>query len=107
MTEPDLPSAQAGPGNRTQGTGFVVASNGYLLTCAHVVRDAVRIEITLGEKKYEARVVAQDKAHDLALLHAEALDWHALPLADSDRLEQGQEVLAVGFPLSFRPGQQH
>ena len=54
----------------------------------------------MGQKKYEATVVAQDKVHDLALLHANAADWPVLQLADSDRLELGQEVRVVGFPLS-------
>ena len=85
---------------QSQGTGFFVNHNGYLVTCAHIARDTSRIEVTLGTKKAEATVVAIDKAHDVALLHVDGSDWPALPLADSDRLELGQGVQTIGFPLS-------
>jgi S1-C subfamily serine protease len=85
---------------QAQGTGFFVNRNGYLLTCAHVARDSSQIEVTLGERKAEATVVAIDKPHDIALLHVDGSDWPALPLADSDRLELGQGVETIGFPLS-------
>ena len=90
------------------GTGFVVHPNGYILTCQHVIDNAAKIEVTIGEKdkekKYQATVVAQDKPHDVALLRVDATDLPAVPLADSDKCELGEDVIAIGFPLAFDLG---
>ena len=82
------------------GTGFVVSPAGYLLTCAHVVKDAAKIRVTLGAKSWEAAVLAVDDAHDLALLQIPTKDLTALPLANSNAIELGQEARAFGYPLS-------
>ncbi len=90
------------------GTGFVVHPSGYILTCQHVIDGAAKIEVTIGEKdkekKYEATLVAQDKPHDVALLRVDAADLPAVPLADSDKCELGEDVIAIGFPLAFDLG---
>jgi hypothetical protein len=93
------------PANPTEeqkgtGTGFVVNAGGYLITCAHVVADAVRVEVSLGGRSYQATVLAVDHDHDLAVLRIPAQDLPALALANSDTAEVGQEVRALGFPLS-------
>src|SRR5262249_45050014 len=94
----------AGPGNaqprQGSGTGFVVNANGYLLTCAHVVADANKIEVNLAGQKYLATVVAVEHETDLALLRITAQNLPTLPLANSDTAAVGQEVRALGFPLS-------
>jgi len=82
------------------GTGFVISPDGYLLTCAHVVKDAGKIRVTLGAKSWEAAVLAVDDAHDLALLQLPTKGLTALPLANSNAIELGQEARAFGFPLS-------
>ena len=82
------------------GTGFVVAADGYLLTCAHVVEDAEKINVSLGDKKYTATVVESNDDEDLALLRIEAADLPTICLADSDQVQLGEEVRAAGFPLS-------
>lgn len=82
------------------GTAFVVAANGVLVTCAHVVEDANEVEVILGEKTYTAKVIDTDEATDLAVLKIEAKDLQSLPLADSDAALLGQDVRAVGYPLS-------
>ena len=82
------------------GTGFVVNANGYLITCAHVVTDAIKVEATLGGQKYPATVLARDDQHDLALLKIAAQNLPTVPLADSETGQVGQEVRAVGFPMS-------
>jgi Trypsin-like peptidase domain len=94
------PSSEASSASAYTGTGFVVHPNGYLLTCQHVIDNYAKIEVTLDEKKYEATLVAQDRAHDIALLHIDATGLPVVPLADSDKVELGEEMFAVGFPLS-------
>jgi S1-C subfamily serine protease len=82
------------------GTGFVVQAGGYLVTCQHVVEDASEIEVAIGGKKYPAKVIIEDVEHDLALIKIEANGLSTLPLANSDQVQVGEEVRAIGFPLS-------
>lgn len=89
----------AEPGKGT-GTGFVVQSNGYLVTCHHVVEDAAEIEVAVGGKKYPATVVMEDVEHDLAVVRIEATGLPALKIADSEQVQVGEEVRAIGFPFS-------
>src|SRR5262249_28209210 len=81
-------------------TGFVVHPNGWLVTCAHVVADAAKIEVSLGGRSYPAKVVARHTGADLAVLRIEAQNLPTLALGDSDTAEVGQEVWALGYPLS-------
>ena len=97
---PKIQNAEKAEPDQATGTGFFVTSDGYLMTCAHVVKDAAKIEVAVGDKKYEGRVIAQDKVHDMALVHIDVTDVTPLPLMDSDAVELGQEVRAIGFPLS-------
>jgi len=85
---------------RSTGTAFVVARNGYLLTCNHVVKDIAKVEVALGGKTYEASVLGRDEKGDLALMRIEADGLTSLPFADSNTVEVGEEVRAFGFPLS-------
>jgi S1-C subfamily serine protease/serine/threonine protein kinase len=89
----------AEPGKGT-GTGFVVQSNGYLVTCHHVVEDAAEIEVAVGGKKYPATVVMEDIEHDLAVVRIEATGLPVLKIADSEQVQVGEEVRAIGFPFS-------
>jgi S1-C subfamily serine protease len=82
------------------GTGFVVTSDGYLVTCAHVVEGSTKIEVQLQGRSYPGQVTAFDKKHDLAVVRIAATNLPVLPLANSDAVELAQEVRAVGFPLS-------
>jgi S1-C subfamily serine protease len=87
--------------NRTgTGTGFVVNANGVLVTCAHVVSDATKIEVAIGSRNYPATLVTQDFDNDLAVIKINAQNLTALPIANSDGAEVGMEVRAFGFPLS-------
>jgi serine/threonine protein kinase len=87
-------------GGKGTGTGFVVHAGGYLVTCQHVVDDASEIEVAIGGKNYPARVVIADVEHDLAIIKIEANGLPTLPLADSDQVQLGEEVRAIGFPFS-------
>lgn len=82
------------------GTGFVVASNGYIVTCAHVVQGADRVDVQINSKTFPAEVVSTEDDDDLALLRIEATGLSPLALADSKGLQLGESVRVIGFPLS-------
>ncbi len=96
------PGASAGTSEDRPGSGtaFVVSTDGYLLTCDHVVRNATDIQVKLGDQTSPCQVIARDSAHDLALIHIARQGLPAIPLADSEAVELAEEVRAVGFPLS-------
>jgi len=82
------------------GSAFVVTSNGYLVTCAHVVQGATRVEVQVAGKSVEARVVAVAPDDDLALLKIEAAGLKALSLGNSEQVKLAEAVWAIGFPLA-------
>jgi S1-C subfamily serine protease len=82
------------------GTGFVVAANGHVATCAHVIARASKIEVVLNQKTYPAKVVAQDPRTDLAILKIDAQDLEVCPLGDSDTVELAETIRVFGYPLS-------
>src|SRR5262249_54012456 len=82
------------------GTAFVIHPSGYLLTCHHVTQGAFKIDVALGQQSYSAKVIVEDPAHDLALIKIEADGLSTIPLADSDLISIGEDVRAIGYPLS-------
>jgi S1-C subfamily serine protease len=87
-----------------QGSGFVLDKAGHVLTNYHVVEGAANrgIEVMLSNKRrYAAKVVGVDKAHDLALLQIDAPDLQPVTLADSANLAVGQKVYAIGNPFGL------
>lgn len=82
------------------GTGFVVSPDGYVATCLHVVDGAGKIDVILGERKWKAKVIAQDSATDLALLKIEATDLPVCRLSQSQQPQLAETVRAFGYPLS-------
>ncbi|HUY90885.1 MAG TPA: SUMF1/EgtB/PvdO family nonheme iron enzyme [Pirellulales bacterium] len=82
------------------GSGFIVASDGYIVTCAHVVEESTNIEVVVGAQTYPGQIVAFDREHDLAVVRITAANLPTVSLANSDAVQLGQEVRAVGFPLS-------
>jgi len=85
---------------RSTATAFVVHPDGYLLTAAHVVKDASKVDVAIGGQRYEATVLGVDEKPDLALLHIKAKGLPALPLGNSNAVERVEEVRAFGFLLS-------
>jgi len=81
-------------------TAFAVTSDGYLLTCAHCIKGAKTIQISVGDKKHEAKVVDADYARDLAVIKIDAKDLPTVPLGKSKKVELAQDVRAIGYPLS-------
>lgn len=85
-----------------EGTGFVISTDGYILTNNHVVEDADRVKVAFSDGTEEsARVVGTDPSIDLALLKVEKRGLKALPLGDSEQLRVGEWVIAIGNPLEF------
>lgn len=86
-----------------QGSGFIISKEGYILTNNHVVKDADRITVTLGdERTFSAKVIGSDPKTEVALIKID--DPHELPyleLGDSDALEVGEWVLAAGNPFGL------
>ena len=95
------PAESAKPAEQqASGTGFIVSSDGNLVTCAHVVENATKIEVIVAGRTWPGQVVALDKPHDLAIVRIQAANLPVVPLANSDAVQLAQEVRAVGFPLS-------
>ncbi len=88
---------------RAMGSGVIVdAENGYLLTNQHVIDEAERITVALTDRReFEAEVVGADPETDVALLKIEAESLTALPLGDSDALQIGDYVVAIGNPFGL------
>ena len=83
------------------GTGFIITSDGYIVTNKHVVADE-EAEYTVmmnDESKYDAEVVARDPTTDFAVLKIEGKDFPTIELGDSDELKVGQTVIAIGNAL--------
>jgi serine protease Do len=84
------------------GSGVIVSPDGYILTANHVVEGAEKVKISLstGDKEFDATIIGTDPATDIAVLKLEAKsNLPAATLADSDKLEVGDLVLAVGNPF--------
>jgi S1-C subfamily serine protease len=96
-----------GGGGAATGSGFVIDHAGHILTNAHVVDGAQRIEVTLGNtdssQPVSARVVGKDPSTDLALLQVDAPSdqLHPLALGDSTQLQVGDSVVAIGNPFGL------
>ncbi len=102
---------------RGSGSGVIVAEDGYIVTNAHVVENATRIEVELPfaatggnpgrsiigrrGRTLGAQIVAVDEETDLAVLKIDARGLPVMPYGDSDSLRQGQIVLAIGSPLGL------
>lgn len=87
-----------------QGTGFVIDESGDILTNNHVVANAENVEVTFaGGRKAKAQLVGRDPISDLAVLKVEPFQGMAVaPLGDSERLEVGQRVIAIGNPFGLQ-----
>jgi S1-C subfamily serine protease len=87
------------------GSGFVIDPRGYILTNFHVVQGAQAISVTLGDRShFDAKFVGADERNDIALIKIEPKDrkLNALAMGDSDNLQVGQTVLAIGNPFGFQ-----
>ncbi len=97
---------QQGPAPRSEsrslGSGFIISSDGYVLTNAHVVDAADEITVRLTDKReFKAKVIGADKRTDLALLKLDATGLPAVRFGDPAKLKVGEWVLAIGSPFGF------
>jgi serine protease Do len=86
------------------GSGSIVSPDGYILTANHVVDGADEIKVAIADdykKEYIAKVIGTDPLTDVAVLKIDAKDLPAITLADSDQLEVGDTVLAIGNPYGI------
>jgi Do/DeqQ family serine protease len=87
---------------RGLGSGVIVSTDGYILTNFHVIDGAEQIEIALKDRRTaDAKVIGSDAPSDLAVLKIDEINLSALALADSDKVQVGDLVLAVGNPLGI------
>jgi serine protease Do len=82
------------------GSGVIVNSDGYIITNNHVVEGADELQVTIGKDEYDAEIVGRDPESDLAVIKIDANDLYAIKLGDSEALEVGEWVLAIGNPFS-------
>ncbi|HEV8614127.1 MAG TPA: Do family serine endopeptidase [Methylomirabilota bacterium] len=99
---PQGPRDQEPRGRQSLGSGVVVSADGYIVTNFHVVREADQIVVHLADQsEHRAKLVGSDPKIDIALLKIEASGLPALPLGNSDRLQVGEPVMAIGNPFGL------
>jgi serine protease Do len=110
IPDPDLPQDLSPPFDQfiphraeSVGSGFILTSDGYILTNEHVIAGARQITVTLSNRRsFTARVVGRDPKTDIALLKIDAgMPLPVAPLGNSDSLRVGQWVMAIGNPFGF------
>ena len=102
--EPDL-DIEGMPEQRQRGavgSGFLISTDGYIMTNNHVVADASEIQVTLNDRRvYDAKVIGLDEPSDLALLKIDVTDLPYVEFGNSDSLRVGDWVLAIGSPFGL------
>ncbi|HNW53000.1 MAG TPA: Do family serine endopeptidase [Bacteroidales bacterium] len=97
----DSPYSQQGP-LQGAGSGVIISPDGYIVTNNHVVQDASKIEIVLNDKRsYEGTIVGTDPSTDLAVVRIKETNLPFLNYGNSDELQIGEWVLAVGNPFNL------
>src|SRR5262249_27085522 len=87
---------------RAGGSGFILNTNGYIVTNNHVVENAADIQVKLDDgREMPAKVVGRDAKTDVALLKIEATGLPVIPLGDSTALQVGEPVMAIGNPFGL------
>lgn len=96
------PDEEAPEDQQSLGSGFVLWADGYIITNAHVVKDAKEVLVRLSDRReLPAQVVGMDEPSDIALLKIEAKGLPAVHVGDSSKLRVGQWVMAIGSPFGF------
>ncbi len=84
------------------GSGVIISNDGYIVTNNHVVAGSEQIWATLNDKReFKAKLIGTDPSTDLALLKIEGDDFHFIPWGNSDQIQVGEWVLAVGNPFNL------
>jgi Do/DeqQ family serine protease len=96
-----------GPQMRAQptmasGSGVIISEDGYIVTNNHVVEDATKIDVILPDRRsFEAKIIGRDPKTDLALIKVSANNLPIVKLGNSDNVQVGEWVLAVGYPFAL------
>ncbi len=101
-----IPRQRPGPEREFEqqsvGSGFLISSDGYLITNAHVVDGADEVSVKLTDKReFKAKVVGTDKRTDIALLKIDAKDLPRVTIGDPEKLKVGEWVVAIGKPFGL------
>ncbi len=98
----DVPSAPSSRVERGTGSGFVISSDGLILTNAHVVSGADTVSVTLKDgREFKGKVVGQDSLTDVAVVRVQANNLPTVSLGNSDALKPGEWAIAIGNPLGL------
>ena len=82
------------------GSGFILTEDGYIITNYHVIEDASEIKVTTyGGDEYDAKLIGYDESNDIAVIKVDANNLAPVTLGDSDTLNVGDDVIAIGNPL--------
>jgi serine protease Do len=96
---PDIPEHQQ---TQSLGSGLIISQDGYVVTNAHVIKDADEIVVRLSDRRQlVAEVVGSDPRSDVALLKVDAEELPVVSIGDSEELKVGEWVLAIGSPFGF------
>ena len=102
IPNPNGGSPRNAPPARGEGSGFIVTSDGYILTNAHVVRGASDVVVRLVDRhEYTAKVIGQDTRTDVAVIKIDAKNLPTVKIGDPSKLKPGQWVIAIGSPFGF------
>jgi serine protease Do len=104
--QPDDNSPRRGPRNlqpiQSEGSGFIVRSDGYILTNFHVVEGADHVDVKLKDgREFSAKVVGTDEKTDIAVIKIDAKDLPVVQMGDSDAVRVGQFAFAIGAPFKL------
>lgn len=82
------------------GSGFILTEDGYIITNYHVIEDASEIKVTTyGGDEYDAKLIGYDESNDIAVIKVDANNLAPVTLGDSDAINVGDDVIAIGNPL--------
>jgi serine protease Do len=86
--------------NASAGSGFIITTDGYIVTNYHVIDKASEVKVTLyNGKTYDATIIGGDSDYDIAVLKIDAADLDAVTFGDSSKLQVGEDIAAIGNPL--------
>jgi len=87
----------------SSGSGFIISTDGYVVTNSHVINDAKTIEVVLQDGRvFKGKIIGDDPATDIAVLQIDANNLQPIKFGDSDKLQVGQLAIAIGNPYGFQ-----